>query len=448
MSPETRREILKLALPVGLESVFQLGLGFVNQVIVGVLGTATIAAVGLANNVLFIGILCLNVLGSGAAILASRARGRGDQTEVWRITSLSLGFAVLLAAAISLPLALFARPFLDAVGASTEVAAIGGPYLSLVALSLPLTVVSVVASTVFRTLGHPRLPMVVTMSVVALTPLLSLLLVFPLGMGAKGAALAAVLAQALRAGVLLGCLFWSRWGVRWAWPRLDEARLILRTMIPLVLPLFITEILFSSGSFLYALLLERVGTQALAVFQIVNTLEGVFITVAIGLNSASTILVGRAIGGRDREGVWRMSGSVLSIGLVGAAGFGLAFALTGLLLSVLYPNATAQVHTWGSLAIALNALFLPVKVSNMILFGTLASGGDTRYLLLSDIVTVFVVGLPLAYLLAFSLGLGLWGIFLGRLFGEELSRITMLLWRYRAGRWFRLEPAPAASGAN
>ncbi|WP_027482861.1 MATE family efflux transporter, partial [Deinococcus pimensis] len=90
MTTDTRREIARIALPVSLESVTQLALNFANQVIVGTLGTATIAAVGLANNVVFIGVLCLNVLGSGCAILASRARGRGDDAEVARVATLSV----------------------------------------------------------------------------------------------------------------------------------------------------------------------------------------------------------------------------------------------------------------------------------------------------------------------------------------------------------------------
>lgn len=439
MDIHTRREIAKIAIPVGLESTFQLGLGFINQVIVGTLGTATIAAVGLANNVLFIGILCLNTLGAGCAILASRARGRGDEPAVSRISSLSLGFAVTLAASFALPLALFAQPFLDGVGASQEVARIGGPYLSLIALSLPLSVLSVVSSAVFRTLGHARLPMVVTMTAVMLTPLLSWFFVIPLEMGAVGAAWASLITQFLRAGVLVGLLFFSRWGIAWSWPNWGEAKVILREMIPLVLPLFITEIVFSGGSFLFALLFERVSTEALAAFQIMTTLEGVFITAAIGLNSAATILVARQIGQANPEGIWRMSGSIWRLGLFAAAGLGFLFALSGFLLPVLYPHTTPQVQDWGFWAIVLNALFQPVKVSNMIFFGVLSSGGDTRYLLLSDVITVFVVGLPLAYLLAFPLGLGLWGIFLGRLLGEEMVRISMFLWRYRSGRWFKLE---------
>ncbi|WP_337114684.1 hypothetical protein, partial [Staphylococcus aureus] len=96
-----------------------------------------------------------------------------------------------------------------------------------------------------------RLPMTVTMTALALTPLLSWLLVLPLGLGAVGAAVAALIAQGLRALTLVGFLFFSRWGIAWDWPDWEQARQILGRMVPLVLPLFITEIVFSGGSFLF-----------------------------------------------------------------------------------------------------------------------------------------------------------------------------------------------------
>ncbi len=442
---DIRREIFKIAVPVSLESTVQLALGFVNQVIVGTLGTATIAAVGLANNVLFIGILCLNTLGAGCAILASRARGRGDEAAVRRIVSFFIGFSALIALALALPLGLGAVPFLRLVGADPEITTIGGPYLSLVALSLPLITLSVVSSAAFRSIGRARIPMLVTIPAIALIPLLSWLLVYPLGMGVVGAALAALVAQGVRALLLLWLLIGSRWGLRWAWPSLGQGRDLLREAVPLVLPLFITEVVFSGGVFLFALLFERLGTQELAVFQIVSNLEMVFITASAGLHYAATVLVAQSIGRADPPGVWAVSRQIWHIGLASAAIFGFIFALFAFLLPLLYPNTTPQVQEWAFWAVLLNALFQPVKVSNFIFFGTLASGGDTRFLLLSDFVTVFVVGLPLAWLLAFPVGLGLWGIFLGRLLGEEMVRVSMFLWRYRRGQWFRLEAQPAAS---
>ena len=433
-----RKEIFKIAIPVSLESVFQLSLGFINQVIVGMLGTATIAAVGLSNNLMFIGILCLNTLGSGAAILASRAKGRNDDTAFAHIASFSVFFAFVISLLFSLPVFFGAAGFLQMVGASSEIAQIGTPFLSLIALTLPFITISVVCSSILRSKGLPRLPMMITMTSMALTPLLSWLMVVHWDMGAEGAAWASIITQGSRAVALLWAMFASRWGLSFSLVSWDETKTLLREMVPLVWPLFVTELFFSSGSFLFALLVERIGTAHLAVYQIVNTLEGVFLMLAVGFNSASTILVSQAIGRSDAKGVWNMSRGIWHLMLLVSVVAGLLFALMGFALPALYPNTSVQVHQWGLWAIALNALFLPIRNSNMIFFGTLAAGGDTRFLLLSDIITVFAVGLPLAYLLAFPLGLGLWGVFLGRLLGEELVRISMFLWRYRSGKWFKI----------
>ncbi|PYE49960.1 MATE family efflux transporter [Deinococcus yavapaiensis] len=442
MSAETNREIARIALPVSLESMVQLVLNFTNQVVVGTLGTATIAAVGLSNNALFIGIACLNVVGSGCAILASRARGRGDEDTLGRIALLSVLFAVLLALLLTVPIALSGSGFLRFVGASDEIAGIGGPYLGLYALALPLVTANVVMTSTFRTIGRARLPLIVTLSSLTLTPLLAWLLVTQLGWGVIGAAAAIVMTQSLRTALLAGFLFFSRFGIRVRLPTFSQGRGVFAEMAPLVLPLFVTEIVFSSGVFLFSLLVGRIGTAQLAAFQIVATFENIFVVGAVGFNTAATILTGRAIGQANAREVWRWSGGVWRLGVLVGLGLGVLFAASTFLIGALFPNTTPEVRQlaqWGAL---LNALFLPVKVANMIGFGTLASGGDTRYLLLSDVVTVVLVGLPFAYLLAFPAGLGLWGVFLGRLLGEEMARIVMLVWRYRTGAWFKLEPRP------
>jgi putative MATE family efflux protein len=441
---ETTRQIIKIAIPVSLETVFQVALGFVNQVIVGTLGTATIAAVGLANNLLFIGILCLNVLGSGCSILISKALGAGDQAAVSRIASLSLAVALAVSSLIAVPLALFATPFLASVGADPEIARIAGPYLSLTALTLPPITLSVVASAVFRATGQPRVPMVVTIAAVALTPLLAWWFVIPMQMGAIGAALAGIITQALRTVVLIGLLFTNSasshvQGIRFVWPDALEARTLLTTMTTLTWPLFVTEILFSGGIFLYALMVERLGTPELAAFQIMTLFDTIFITASFGFNAAATILVAQAIGRNDRPGTWLISSSILKLGTISAAIFGVLSVAAGFLLPVFFVNTTPQVQFWAFWSVVIGAAFQAVKVSNMIFFGVISSGGDTRFLLLSDFVTVFVCGLPVAYFLAFNLQWGFWGVILGRIIAEETVRVLMFLWRYRSGKWFKLE---------
>lgn len=432
-----RREITKIAVPVSLESLLQLGLGFINQIIVGTLGVTAIAAVGLANNTFFIGVLCLSVFASGCSIMAAKALGQNDQKALAHVSSVSLGFALLLSLLIAMPIAASGVSFLRLVGATDAIATEGGAFLSVLALSLPLMTAGFVVSAVFRTIGQPRVPLVVTVVTLSITPILAWLFVVYFAWGAIGAAWATLITQSLRAVLLLGLLYASRWGIRFALPNWAQSRLILLEMMPLVLPLFVTEIVFSSGLFVYALIAEKVGTAELAILQIVSTLETVFFAGGIGLHTAATILVSKAVGGSERKEVMRVASSLWHVGLKVGLGLGLLFALSGFLVPILFPNTTVQVQQFAFWGVILNACFIPVKFANMIGFGVLSGGRDTRFLLFSDVITVVVVGLPISYFLA--LNLGLWGVFLGRLLGEESVRLAMIAWRYRSGLWFKLD---------
>ena len=251
--------------------------------------------------------------------------------------------------------------------------------------------------------------------------------------------MATLITQGLRTTLLVLLLFSHKYGVVWSWPLWGQARSLLAEMAHLGIPLFLTELVFSGGIFLYALLFERLGTEPLAAFQIASALETVFITANFGFHTAGTILVARAMGKRDARQVWHLGGSVWQLGLISATIFGLLYALTALLIPYLYPNTSPEVQRMAQWGVLASALFQPIKASNMILFGILPAGGDTRYLLLSDFITVALIGLPLAYLLTFPLGMGFVGIYLGRLLGEEISRVAMLGGRYYWGRWFNFQ---------
>ncbi len=450
VSKVSRSQILEIAIPVSIESSFQVFLGFVNQVIIGVLGTVAIAAVGLANNLLFIGVLCLSAIGSGTAILASQAWGRSDREAISRLTWVGMVLAMGIGLLAAAPFLISADGFLTAIGTAPEVVESAKDYLALVALSLPFIAGSAVATMVFRSIGRQRLPMVVAIGTGLLAPPLSWWLVHVEGLGEVGAGIGLLVAQALKAVVMIGLLAGRRRGIGFRMPTVSEGRDVTARMIPLVMPLFITEIVFSGGVFLYAVLFGRIGTDELAVFQIVAAIEGIFVVGVLGFHTASTVLVARAVGSGDTEQVWAWAGSIWRLALKASVGLGLIYLATIPFLEVFYPNTTSQVRTWTAIGIGVNALFLPVKASNIFLFGTLASGGDTRFLLWSDLVTVAVIGLPLSYFFGITLGFGLWGVFGARLLGEESSRIIMLGMRYRRGRWFEksltvAKPDPAVT---
>nr|WP_045234494.1 MATE family efflux transporter [Deinococcus pimensis] len=440
----------RIAVPVSLEMVFQLALGFVDQVIVGVLGAVAIASVGLANSVTFIGVLTLSTLGGGASILAARAFGAGDTRGVSRTTTVGLTVATLVAVLVSVVAALTAAPLLRLLSPDARVVEAALPYYGLVVASLPLVVIGAVASGVLRSLGHARTPMTVTMIAVVVNSVLAYLLVFGPGplpaLGLAGAAWATLAAQAFKAAALLGRLYGGRRHASWAPPRvLSEWVSVSRSLLTLTLPLTATELFWSVGTLLFTLLFARVGTDALAGVQIVNTIEGIFIVGSFGLMSAATSLIGQAVGGGNHQLALLRANVIVRTGLLTGVGFGVLFGLTAFALPTLYPRVGADVLAVAVWGIVINAVFQWAKVGNMIRGGgVLPSAGDTRGVLLGDVVGAFAVGLPLAWLLAFPLGLGVGGLFAARVL-EELVKLAIFEVRSRRVRWHEVGAEVAAA---
>ncbi|HSP78832.1 MAG TPA: MATE family efflux transporter, partial [Myxococcaceae bacterium] len=433
--------------PASLEAVFQMGLGFVDQVVIGRLGEEPLAAVGLTNNLMFLATLVLGALSAGTSILVAQHQGRRDGEGVSRAT----GTAILSSALVTLPLALLAvvapERMLLTLGAAPEVASSGREFFRFVALTLPLSVIGTVMVGALRSLGDSRTPMVITLLSVGSNTVLNLVLVFGLGpvpaLGVVGAAYATVLAQVLRLGLLSWRLLLNERApiqVRhWVEP---DARM-LKLLFHLVYPIVLTEVLWALGNFTYTLMSIRLGTTAMVATQMVIATEGIFIMCSSGLSVAALTLVGQDLGAGDLEGMKAKARQVIRLGVGSSVLFGLALAAVSLVEHRFYPNVSPEALRLAILGILLNALFQPAKVMNMVMGnGVLRAGGDTRFLLIADAATVYAVGLPLAILLAFPLGMGLPGIFVGRL-AEEVARVALFFLRYRTPRWHRALAGPA-----
>jgi putative MATE family efflux protein len=439
--PTPTRELTRIALPVSLEFVFQLGLGMIDQVVLALLGSLVVAGVGFANSVTLIMFLTFNAIGGGASILVARAHGAQDRAGASKLLGAGLVVGVTLSAITALPLVFGGERFLELIGAQPDVAQAGGPFLSVVSLSLPFITAAGIFSGALRSTGHARTPMTVALLAVGLNTVLAFGLVTGFGpfpkLGAVGVGIATIAAYALRAGLLA----WQVYGrniLDAALPRVGQWKRVLSPLLPLSLPMAATELAWSGGTFLYALLAGRISTEALAGMQLSNTLEGVFIVASLGLGSAATVLIGQALGRSDALGARAWARSVQRSSVVVALGAGLLFALTAPLLGVLFPNVGTEARTVALASILINAAFQVVKSQNMMLgMGVLPSANDTRGVLLGDAVAAFVVGLPLAYLLAFPLGLGFWGLLIARV-TEECAKLAIFIWRARQIDWDRL----------
>jgi putative MATE family efflux protein len=435
-----RRMIAGIAIPVSLEFIVILVLNFVSQVIVGVLGATAIAAVGFANSLVFILIVTFGAMGVSVSILVARAFGGLRRSEMSHtITAALLIAGALTTLGLLVPL-LAPGQLLTAVGASPSVAAAGEAYLRLSALSmLPIVLVSILSGAL-RSTGHARSPLIATLVTVPLNVLLAYALVLGVGpvpqLGVAGAGWAVLATSCVRLVILLAQAFVVHRTFDWSLPEsIVQWRAIVTPLIVLALPLALTELLWSGGTFLYNVVAQQLGDDPLAAAQIVTTLEGVFMVGSIGLMSATTALVGRSVGQHDAPGAAHWVARLSRAGVVTGVTFGLLFALSAIAVPVLFSNAGSEVVTLAVVGILMNAAVQVVKVRNMILgAGVLPSGGDVKGVILGDGVSAFLVGLPLAILLGLFTPLGLIGIFVARII-EECAKLAIFTRRTRRIRW-------------
>ncbi len=436
------RKILRLALPVGLETVFQTSLGAVDQVIVGFLGAGAVAGVGLSNSLSFIVMLVYSAIGTGSGVLIAQAYGRKNMEEVSATAALGEILAGLFGVCTALPLALFPEMILRWIGAQESVAKEAAGYFQLFAISAPLVVMSNVNTATFRSLSDTRTPMIITIGTVALNTLLGFFLVLGIGpfpkLGVLGAGVATLLAQAIRCLVLFFALYRRSEGPRWRWPwQCSGLKTIVNQLFEVTYPLALSEMLWGASAFAYTIIFTRLGTAALASSQVVMVIENLFIATASGLAPAAVASIGQAIGAGSISCAKKNAAAVLRLGFLAGLLFTILLISTSFLLPVLYPRLgkeVLQVACWG---IVIAACVQPAKVLNSVFGnGILPSGGDTKFVLMGHLVGSYLVGLPAAVLLGMFAGWNALGVFSARAM-EEIIKVIVFFIRFRTPAWYR-----------
>lgn len=442
ISKSPHREIAELALPVSLEMVIQLVLTFINQLIVGSLGTVAVAAVGLSGSLSFLFFVTLGAVGSGTSILIARRFGAGDRAGVNHTLSVTVLLSFLLGTAMTIPTLLGSASLLRLAGSAPDVTEAALPYLRVAMLALVPGLLAGVLSGALRSLGRARTPLVATLLSVGLEVVVAYALVTGFGplpkLGLVGAAWAIWISNVVKALFLAYQIYGPRQLATFTLPQHRNWREIVGPLLALSAPLAFTQFAWSLGGFIYNAVFARVGTAALAAAGIVGSLEGVFIVASFGLMSAATVLIGRSLGAGDGAGAQQWLHHISRLGVITGLGFGLLFGLSGLLLPVLFPKVGADVQQLALVGIVIAALTQVVKVRNMILGGgVLPSAGDGKGIIIGDLVGAFVVGLPLAIYLGLYTPLGLWGVFVARTL-DELAKVMVFEWRRRRIDWDEL----------
>lgn len=429
----------KIAVPIIIQQFVWSALNLLDVVMIGQLGDASVAGVGLANQVFFLLTFLLFGTSSGAAVFTAQYWGKGDVTSIRKVLGLSLGVSFVGSLLFTLVAVAIPNTVLSIYSRDPEVIAIGGRYLRIVAISYIPTAVTFAYGSVLRSIGNTRLPMITTVIALVIKTAISYVLIFGLfgapEMGVEGAAIGTAIARVLQIFILIIPIYTQKLPIA---AKLNEmggfSPEFVKAYIKVGLPVMVQEVLWSLGMSTYNLVYARIGTQSIAAVNIAGTIENLAFVIFIGISDACAVIIGNQIGANNEANAKRYARYSLTLVTLGGFLVGVLIWLSSGLILELY-EISPEAHDFAIQVLTVMAFTLWVKVSNMtIIVGILRSGGDTRYALILEMLTIWLVGVPLALLGAFVFQLPVYWVVL-MVAAEELCKYIIGLRRFATGRW-------------
>ncbi len=417
--------------------------GLVNTYIVGHLGAAALAAVGLSSQLVTLLTAFFSAAGVGGTVLIARSIGAGESEEAEFFTGQSLILALAMGILTAVPCLLWGSDMLAALGGAPDVVAPGRLYMLAVGTTMPLMALLYVGNAAIRGAGDTRTPMAIMATVNVVNAALSWALVYGIGplpaLGVLGAGIGAAASSAIGGALTVQALLRRRsasgLGVTRAALRPAPAR--LWRLLRIGLPSGVEQGLMRLAQVMMASVVTYLGTAAYAGHQLGIQLLSVAFAPGFAFSVAATTLVGQELGRKSpqRASACTMTASWLALAVMCSGGM-VAFFLAEPL--VRFFTSDPAVIPQGVLAVRGCAFIEPPLAWYFVLSGALRGAGDTRYVLLAQALPIWLVRLPLSWLLGITAGLGLAGIWAAMILDMSV-RALMLSLRFRNGAWQRIQ---------
>ena len=429
--------VCALAVPVALQSMLQASFSIVDQIMIGQLGSVSVAGVGLAGKFASIYSVIVSAVGVVAGIMISQYLGQKNSREVRRSFFVNLLIALGLAGVFTLLCGGFPGQIMGLYTTDAPMGQAASSYLRIITATFLPIAGATLLSTLLRCMEKAQLPLYASIASAVLNTGLNYILIFgKLGlpaMGANGAAIATVISTWVN--FLLMLVMLGRNGsVLKASGRAGKFN--LRQYLSMLLPILVCEFLWSLGENIYAAIYGHMGTEASAAMMLINPIQSLVIGALCGLSQAASVIIGKKLGSREYDDAYRDSWRLIRYGFIGSVILSVLVVLASPMYVEIY-QVDAAVKLLTRQILTAYALVAPFKVLNMIAGGgIIRSGGKTNYVMFIDMIGTWVFGVPLGLLSAFVWKLPIpYVYFLLSL--EECVRFAITVFILRGKRWMQ-----------
>jgi putative MATE family efflux protein len=407
------KRVLAIAVPIMVQSGITNFVSLLDNIMVGRTGTEQMSGVAIVNQLIFVFYLCCFGGFSGAGIFTAQYYGAQDDEGIRHTFryKLWLGFVLVAGALVVLGffgedlISLYLRGTNDG-GDPAAALAFGCDYLKIMLFSLPAFALVQVYSNTLRECGETVVPMRAGLAAVFVNLAFNYLLIYgKLGfpaLGVKGAAIATVLSRCVEFTVVA---VWTHSHkekcpyIKGVYQTLFVPPALVKRYFLTGSPLLVNEALWSAGMAMLAQCYSLRGLNVVAATNIANTVCNVFNVVFFAMGDAIAIIIGQHLGAKDYDKAKDETNKIIAFSIFIATLVGIAIAATSHLFPMIYKTTPEAKQIAAQFLIA-QAVFTPQIALLHTSYFTIRCGGRTVITFLFDSVFMWVVSVPVAFLLS------------------------------------------------
>jgi putative MATE family efflux protein len=444
----SRRNLIQIIWPLIVQQTLNVTIGMIDSMMVSSAGEAAVSGVSLVGSLDILLIYAFSSLVTGGSIVVSQFFGKKDMVLVRNSAKQLLYVATSVATFVTIVVLTFRVPLLSLLFGSVEADVMSSAldYFSYIALSFPFLALSSAGTALYQCMGNSMVSMLISIFMNILNVGGNALLIFGFDMGAAGAAIATLFSRIVDA-ILTITLLHNKKNLIYI-EKLFHYKpdfTIIKRILRLGVPNGIENSMFQFGKLLTQSLISSMGTVAIAANAVANSLATFQYMPGGAIGLATTTVVGRCIGAKEKEQAKKYSRILLATTYACL----LCVVILTLLFSKpiigLYGLSSASAKLANKLIIyhAVVAAFLwPIAFS---LPSSFKAASDVKYTLGVSMISMWLFRVALGYVFATKsislfglnipgLGLGVFGVWLAMTV-DWLFRAILFIIRYLNGRW-------------
>lgn len=442
----TEKQILKttlsMAWPAVLESFLVSLTGFVDTIMVSVLGATAIAAIGLTTQPKFIAWCIFISMATAVSSVVARRRGERNRESANKVLRTAILVGIALTGVIAFVFITFSDFVIKLAGSASDTHDMAVSYFIILMFGLIFTSVSLIINAAQRGAGNTKISMRTNVTANLVNMLFNFLLIegrlgFP-AMGVNGAALATVIGTMVGCAMSIFSLF-NPEGFLYikAVKGFIATKKDIKSTINVGSSAFVEQLFLRIGFLLFGITVAKLGTIPLAAHQIGMNFTSISFSFADGLAVASVALVGRSLGEKRADMARLYTSMCQRLGLVCAVVISSIFFFFGGKLFTLF-STDQEILDYGVMIMGILCFVIFVQIEQVTIMGSLRGAGDTKFTALVSLVSVAFVRPFATWLLCFPLGLGLMGAWLG-FTCDQCLRFVLSWIRFKKGEWLKIK---------